>query len=70
MICVSPLLQVMMSIFWQPVDEGGQHGVVKFIVTDGYKTFRLHLSVFGKCQLDPKAKVGHYLLVRCCSYLV
>ena len=46
-----------MSIFWLPVNEGGQHGVVKFSATDGYKTFRLHLSVFGKCQLDPKAKV-------------
>lgn len=47
----------MIAIVWEPKEEGGQHGVIKFTADNGIKPFRLHLSVFGKCQKDPRAKV-------------
>lgn len=57
------VLQLMVWIVWQPIEVGGQHGVVKFVANNGVKTFRLHLTVFGKCLQDPKAQVSTVLLL-------
>ena len=54
----------MTCIIWQPSEVGGQHGVIKFIADSGVKTFRLHVSVFGKSLQAPQVRILCYRLLK------
>ena len=60
MTCIIFVLQLMTCIIWQPCEVGGQHGVIKFIADSGVKTFRLHVSVFGKSLQAPQVRIFSY----------